>query len=109
MARGTTIKWRPSACVGKSSDHPIVAKRYSATTGEIMWERVQGAIGYEIVRDGVSLGVHDVLSWYMTDLRPDRGYHLKIHAVHRVGPNQHLQFMAVNGYEYLVAFNQRYF
>ena len=61
------------------------SSRYSSTAGEIMWQRSTGAIGYEIVRDGTSLGVQDVLSWYMTDLDESRTYAFEVRAVYPDG------------------------
>jgi hypothetical protein len=82
---GLTITARnsdPGACILILN---FTAYRYSSNTGEIAWDRVPGAVGYEIFRDGVSLGVQDVLSWYMTDLQPGRNYDFRIDAFDQDG------------------------
>lgn len=81
-ARGLTI-WARSVPCGDTQalDLELTASRYSTTTGEIMWDRVPGAVGYEIVIDGVSLGVQDVLSWYMTGLDENSDYNFYVRAV----------------------------
>ena len=83
--KGTTITWRDGICRGPSSALSLESRRYSRDTGEIMWERESGAVGYEIIRDGQSLGVHDVLSWYMTGLQENSSYGFEVRAIDQNG------------------------
>jgi hypothetical protein len=72
----------PDNCEPAEAPQELRSSRYSSTAGEIMWQRSSGAIGYEIVRDGVSLGGHDVLSWFMTDLEETRSYTFQVRAIY---------------------------
>lgn len=75
---GTPIMWRTASTL-----EGVTAARYSRSSGEIMWDRMPGAVEYQITRDGVSLGEHDVLSWYMTDLEQGCSYDFRITALDR--------------------------
>ena len=98
---GTTITWRSGLCGDKAPSLGLEAQRYSKDTGEIMWERESGAVGYEIFRDGQSLGVHDVLSWYMTGLQEKSTYNFQVWAVDRygnyMGPNDAVRLYSFHG------------
>lgn len=60
-------------------------KVYSSTAAELFWQRavdVDGPVkGYAISRDGQSLGVHDVTSWFADDLEPGIRYRWSVVAV----------------------------
>lgn len=84
---GTSIPGHRSGDASKPTG--LKANRYSGTSGEIMWNRTSNSgsaiVGYRIIRDGKSLGVKDVLSWYQNDLRKGRSYVFEIRSIDKRG------------------------
>jgi hypothetical protein len=103
MLGGTTITFRMTECQNDKQSMSIEGERYSKTAGEIMWKRVSGAVRYEIIRNNKSLGTHDVLSWYMTDLKEGRWYEFEVRAVDRYG-----RYMDVDGTTWIHFHNGRF-
>lgn len=61
---------------------------YSKTVGEIFWDRATDdgiVIGYDITRDGRSLGLHDALSLFEDDLTPNVSHTYEVTAVDNDG------------------------
>lgn len=66
----------------------LVAKLYNGAGGELFWTRSsddRSVIGYEITRNGQSLGVHDVLSFYDSSLCADTQYIFTVKAIDNAG------------------------
>jgi len=84
-----------AALVHAATDNPpttpatLTANRYSATGADILWARStddKGAVrGYEIVRNGVPLGIRDALSVTEKNLVPGKSYAYSVAAVDSAG------------------------
>lgn len=69
---------------GPSTPGNLRQQVYSATTAEIFWDRstYEGSIqGYEIIRNGESLGVRDVLGIFQPELDPAVSYTYAVTAI----------------------------
>ncbi|MFK7893616.1 MAG: sialate O-acetylesterase [Granulosicoccus sp.] len=81
----------------------LVAVRYSATAGEVLWEPAQDndfIVGYHVCRDGNDLGIKDARSFFITDLIPGQAYSFAVSAVDRsgnIGPELTVQLPAAKG------------
>ena len=67
-----------------ASPSPLTAKTYSTTAIELFWPRAtstSAVVGYEVVRDGVVLGVFDALSYYDAGLDPESSYQYAVTTV----------------------------
>lgn len=66
----------------------LTAKLYAGAGGEIFWNRSsddRGVHGYEITRNGQSLGVRDAVSYYDASLRANTAYTFTVTAVDSAG------------------------
>ena len=85
----------PVATLAHAADSPpttpatITANRYSTTGADVIWARstdAEGLVrGYEVFRDGVSLGIRDALSVTERGLVPGRSYGYSVAAVDSAG------------------------
>jgi len=61
---------------------------YSKTSAEIFWERASDNVlvqGYEVIRNGESLGVRDSLSFYQNDLDASQSYTFEVTSIDNEG------------------------
>ena len=73
---------------------------YPGAGGEVFWQRStddRGVIGYEITRNGVDLGIRDVLSVYDPSLVPDTPYTFTIAAVDTAGQRSAVATVSISG------------
>lgn len=74
--------------IAPSQPGSLSSVRYSSTAGEIIWAAASdnlAVVGYQVSRDGQSLGVLDARSLYEPALIPNRAYTYLIRAVDRQG------------------------
>ncbi len=74
--------------VAPSEPGSLSSVRYSSTAGEIIWAAASdnlAVVGYQVTRDGETLGVLDARSLYEPALIPNRAYTYLIRAVDRQG------------------------
>ena len=74
--------------IAPSEPGSLSSVRYSSTAGEIMWAAASdnvAVVGYQVTRDGESLGMLDARSLYEPALIPNRAYTYVISAVDRQG------------------------
>ncbi len=78
----------------------LTASVFSTTAGEVRWDRStddNGAVvGYEVVRDGVALGIRDALSIVETDLSPGTPYVYDVTAIDNAGQRSGTSTVTLN-------------
>ena len=80
-------------------DNPQI-QLYPGAGGEVFWQRStddRGVIGYEITRNGIDLGIRDVLSVYDPSLVPDTPYTFTIAAVDTAGQRSAVATVSIGG------------
>ena len=103
LALGALVASAPAAYAADgppSTPEGLSARLYANAGGELFWQRSsddRGVRGYEVTRNGESLGIFDALSLYDPSLRPDAPYAFTVTAIDSSGQRSGTARVAIGG------------